>query len=402
MAKQPILERKMTLRQGKEFLMIPGPTNVPDEVLRAMHRPAIDIYDGPLVETTEQCLAGLKKLFRTQHQPYIYAANGHGAWDAALSNTLSQGDRVLVLESGLFATEWGKAAKVMGLDVQLLPGDWHTPVDPNALEKALKEDIGHRIKAILVVQVDTATGVWNDIKRLRTAIDAAAHPALFMVDTIASLGCMPFEMDTWGVDLTLTGSQKGLMTPPGLSFVAVGPKAKAAHATANLRSNYMDWTFRDGPVHYQKYCGTPPEHLLFAFKAALDLIFAEGLENVWHRHALLAEATRRAVEIWSSAGSMDMMVPNKTARSNSVTVVTTNGWEAEKLRTFTREQCGVTIGGTIGDYAGRGFRIGHMGHVNAVMLLGTLSAIETGFIKLGIAHGKGGVSAAMEYLAQSI
>jgi len=392
----------MTLQRGKEFLMIPGPTNIPDEVLRAMHRPAMDIYDGPLVQTTETCLAGLKKLFQTSHQPYIYAANGHGAWDAALSNTLSVGDRVLVLESGLFGTAWGESAKTMALHVEKLPGDWSKPVDPDALEDVLRKDSSHSIKAVLVVQVDTASGVWNDIERLRRAIDAAGHPALFMVDTIASLGCMPFKMDEWGVDVALTGSQKGLMCPPGLSFVAAGPKAREAHASAGLRSNYMDWTFRDGPVHYHKYCGTPPEHLLFAFKAALELIFDEGLEQVWHRHALLAEATRQAIEVWGRAGAMHIMVEDPVARCNSVTVVKATGWGAAPLREFTQNICGVTIGGTIGDGVGEGFRIGHMGHVSAAMLLGTLASVETGFEKLGIPHEKGGVTAAMSALAKAV
>jgi len=388
-----------TLRHGKEFLMIPGPTNVPDAVLQAMQRPAIDIYEGPLVETTDACLAGLKRLFGTKSQPYIYAANGHGAWDAALSNTLSRGDHVLVLESGLFAAGWGRAAEMMGLTVDTMEGSWRAAVDPAALENRLRADREHKIKAILVVQVDTASGVWNDITALRKAMDAAGHPALLMVDTIASLGCVPFHMDDWGVDVALTGSQKGLMCPPGLSFVAGGPRAREAHEKADLRTHYMDWTFRDGPVHYQKYCGTPPEHLLFGFRAALDLIFGEGLEQVWHRHALLAEATRRAVSVWEKAGAVEFNITEPRARSNSVTVVRTRDWDVETLRTFTHDVCGVTIGGTIGDMAGQGFRIGHMGHVNAVMLLGTLSTIELGLAKLSMAEARGGILAAQDYLA---
>lgn len=392
----------MTLRNGKEFLMIPGPTNVPEEVLRAMHRPAVDIYEGPLLETTDTCLAGLKRLFRTEARTYIYAANGHGAWDAALANTLKRGDKVLVLESGRFALGWGEAAGVTGLDVEILPGSWERSVDPARLEERLRRDSGHEIAAILVVQVDTASGVWNDIAALRKAIDAAGHPALFMVDTIASLGCMPFEMDAWGVDVALTGSQKGLMCPPGLSFVAAGPKADKAHESATLRTNYTDWTFRRGPEHYQKYCGTPPEHLLFAFQKALEILFAEGLEQAWHRHALLAEATRRAAAVWAEAGAIGFNVADPHARSNSVTVLRFNEGDAAALRTFTKEVCGVTIGGTIGALSGKGIRIAHMGHVNAVMLLGTLSSIELGFQKLSIAHGRGGVQAAMDYLAGAV
>ncbi|MCL4152473.1 UNVERIFIED_CONTAM: hypothetical protein GTU68_031779 [Idotea baltica] len=392
----------MTLRNGKEFLMIPGPTNVPEEVLRAMHRPAVDIYEGPLLATTDFCLSSLKRLFRTEGRTYIYAANGHGAWDAALCNTLKRGDKVLALESGRFALGWGEAASVAGLDVEILPGSWDRGVDPARLEERLRQDTGHEIAAILVVQVDTASGVWNDIAALRKAIDAAQHPALFMVDTIASLGCMPFEMDAWGVDVALTGSQKGLMCPPGLSFVAAGPKADKAHESATLRTNYTDWTFRQGSEHYQKYCGTPPEHLLYAFQKALEMLFEEGLEQVWHRHALLAEATRHAVSVWAEAGAIDFNIADPHARSNSVTVLRFNEGDAAALRAFTREICGVTVGGTIGDLAGKGIRIAHMGHVNAVMLLGTLSAIELGFKKLDIPHGNGGVQAAMEYLAEAL
>jgi alanine-glyoxylate transaminase/serine-glyoxylate transaminase/serine-pyruvate transaminase len=392
----------MTLRNGKEFLMIPGPTNVPDEVLRAMHRPAVDIYEGPLLETTDFCLSGLKRVFRTEGRTYIYAANGHGAWDAALANTLKRGDKVLVLESGRFALGWGEAAGVTGLEVEILPGSWDRGVDPARLEERLKKDTGREIAAVLVVQVDTASGVWNDIAALRKAIDAAGHPALFMVDTIASLGCMPFEMDAWGVDVALTGSQKGLMSPPGLSFVAAGPKADKAHESATLRTNYTDWTFRQGAEHYQKYCGTPPEHLLYAFRKALEMIFEEGLEQVWHRHALLGEAARRAVAVWAEKGAVGFNISDPHARSNSVTVLRFEEADAAALRAFTKEVCGVTVGGTIGALSGKGIRIAHMGHVNAVMLLGTLAAIELGFKKLGIPHGKGGVEAAMEYLAGAV
>ncbi|WP_289036519.1 alanine--glyoxylate aminotransferase family protein [uncultured Roseibium sp.] len=392
----------MTLRNGKEFLMIPGPTNVPDEVLRAMHRPAVDIYEGPLIETTELCMSGLRKLFRSEGQPYIYAANGHGAWDAALSNTLNGGDKVLVLESGRFALGWGEAGEITGLEMEVLKGDWRLPVNPQAVEDRLRADTDGDIKAVLVVQVDTASGAWNDIAAIRQAMTAAGHDALLMVDTIASLGCMPFEMDEWGVDIALTGSQKGLMTPPGLSFVLAGERAIKAHETADLRTNYMDWTFRNGPEHYEKYCGTPPEHLLFAFRAALELIEAEGLEQVWHRHALLAEATRKAIAVWAEGGVLDMNITDPNGRSDSVTVVRFKGADPAPLRAFTKEVCGVTVGGTIGDLAGQGIRIGHMGHVNAVMVLGTLSAIEMGLAKLDIPHGKGGVQAAIDYLAGAL
>ena len=285
----------MTLASGREFLSIPGPTTVPDEVLSAMHRPAIDIYSGALVEVTTSCLADLRRVFRTEGRVYIYAANGHGAWEAALVNVLSKGDTVLVLESGLFAAVWGDMARVLGLEVEILPGNSRRAVDPAALETYLRADRTGRIKAVLVVQVDTASSAVNDIPAIRQAMDAAGHDALLMVDAIASLATMPFDMDAWRVDVAVAGSQKGLMTPPGLSFVAAGCNALAAHRSAGLRTRYWDWTERDGEQHYQKYCGTPPEHLLFGLRKALDLLFAEGLENVFRRHRLLAEAVRRAV-----------------------------------------------------------------------------------------------------------
>ena len=283
----------MTVAAGREFLSIPGPTNIPDVVLAAMQRPAVDIYSGPLVAQTDTLLADIAKVFRTAGRAYIYSANGHGAWEAALTNVLSRGDKVLVLESGRFALGWGEAATMLGAKVEILPGDFRRAVRPEAVEARLKADAKGEIKAILVTQIDTASGVVNDIKAIGEAVRAAGHSALLMVDTVASLGCMPFEMDAWGVDVAMAGSQKGLMTPPGLGFTAAGPRARVAHKTANMRSPYWDWTLRDGEVHYQKYAGTPPEHLLFALRAALDLLFAEGLEAAFHRHRLLAEATRR-------------------------------------------------------------------------------------------------------------
>ena len=281
----------MTLRAGREFLSIPGPTVIPDAVLAAMQKPAVDIYSGPLLALTSSLLADMSKIFRTEGRSYIYAANGHGAWEAALTNVLSRGDKVLVLESGRFAIGWGEAAKMLGAEVEIFPGDFRRAVRADAVEARLKQDAKGEIKAILVTQIDTASGVINDIKAIGEAIRAAGHSALLMVDTVASLGCVPFEMDAWGVDVAMAGSQKGLMTPPGLSFTAVGARAREAHKKATMRTPYWDWTFRDGEVHYHKYCGTPPEHLLFGLRTALDLIFAEGLENVFTRHRLLAEAT---------------------------------------------------------------------------------------------------------------
>src|SRR5256885_11264664 len=242
-------QTQMSVRAGREFLAIPGPTTVPDEVLRAMHRPAVDIYSGPLLAITDSLLGDLPKLFHTAGRSYIYAANGHGAWEAALTNVLSRGDKVLVLESGRFAIAWGEAAKMLGAEVEVLAGDIRRAVDPHAVEAKLKAD--RSIKAILVTQVDTASGVQNDIAAIGKARDAAGSDALLLVDAVASLGCMPFEMDKWAVDVAMAGSQKGLMTPPGLGFTAAGPRAREAHKKADMRTPYWDWTFRDGEAHYQ-------------------------------------------------------------------------------------------------------------------------------------------------------
>jgi alanine-glyoxylate transaminase / serine-glyoxylate transaminase / serine-pyruvate transaminase len=393
----------MSVRAGREFLSIPGPTVIPDAVLAAMQRPAVDIYSGPLVALTDALLADISKMFRTEGRSYIYAANGHGAWEAALTNVLSRGDKVLVLESGRFAIGWGEAARMLGAEVEVLPGDFRRAVRAEAVEARLKQDAKGEIKALLVAQVDTASGVVNDIPAIRDAIRAAGHGALLMVDAVASLGCVPFEMDDWGVDVAMSGSQKGLMTPPGLGFVAAGKRAREAHQNAGMRTPYWDWTFRDGELHYHKYCGTPPEHLLFALRAALDMLFAEGMEAVFHRHRLLAEATRRAVGTWAEGQAIAFNVSEPEERSDTVTaIVTRNGESAQPLADYCRDKCGVVLGRALGQAEGKGFRIAHMGHVNAPMILGTLSVVEMAMAALGMPHGKGGAQAAVEFLAKSV
>ncbi len=392
----------MTVAKGRELLAIPGPTNVPDAVLAAMQRPAIDIYSGEMIGITDSCLKDLGALFRTKGKVYIYAANGHGGWEAALTNVLSRGDTVLVLESGRFAIGWGEMASMMGVEVEALKGDWRRAVDPSALGERLARDKGHTIKAVLVVQIDTASGVVNDIPAIRTAMTAAKHPALLMVDTVASLGCMEFDMDGWGVDVAMAGSQKGLMTPPGLAFVAANDKARATHKSAGLRTLYWDWTFREGPVHYQKYCGTPPEHLLFGLRKALDLLNDEGLPNAIRRHALLAEATRAAVAKWAEGQVLAFNIANPAERANSITNILVQGRDPKPLLNYTRDKCGVVLGIGLGALEGKAFRIAHMGHTNAPMVLGALGAVEMGLVALGIPHGRGGVQAAVEYLGREV
>lgn len=390
----------MSVANGRQFLAIPGPTNIPDKVLQAMIRPAEDIYAGPMVDLTDSLLADLKRLFGTAGRTYIYAANGHGGWEAALSNVLSRGDRVLVLASGRFAIGWGEMARFMGAEVEILEGSWRAAIDPAAVEARLRRDTGHAIKAIIMVQIDTASGVANDVPAIRRAIDAAGHPALFMVDGVASLACMPFAMDEWGVDVAMSAAQKGLMTPPGLAFVAANDKAHRAHATANMKTLYWDWTMRQGAEHYMKYCGTPPEHLLFGLRAALDMIFAEGLPAVWRRHALLAEATHAAVNVWAEGQALSLNIPDPAQRAPSVTPILCHGVEVEALAGFTREVCGVTLGTGIGALTGQAFRIAHMGHVNAPMVMGTLSAVDMALKALGVPHGTGAVEAAVNSLAR--
>ena len=393
----------MTVRNGRDFLAIPGPTVVPDAVLRAMHRPAIDIYAGPLTALTDSLLADLRTIFRTAGRVYIYAANGHGAWEAALANCLSRGDRALVLESGRFATAWGDMARALGIEVEVLPGSWRRAVDPDAVEARLRADAAGEVKAVLAVQVDTASGTVNDVAALRGAIDAADHPALLMVDAVASLATMPFDMDEWGVDAAVGGSQKGLMMAPGLSFVAAGSRALAAHRSAGLRTPYWDWTARDGEAHYMKYCGTPPEHLLFGLRAALDMILAEGMDAVFRRHRLLAEAVRRAVAVWAEGGAPSFNVEDPAQRADSVTTVRlAEGHDPEALRRYCDERCNVALGFGIGALGDRTFRIAHMGHVNAPMVLGVLGAVEMGLAALDIPHGRGGVQAAIDGLARAV
>ncbi|WP_420101494.1 pyridoxal-phosphate-dependent aminotransferase family protein [Bosea sp. (in: a-proteobacteria)] len=392
----------MTLAHGRPLLAMPGPTNIPDRVLQAMMRPAEELASASITGMTDSILADLKRVFRTTGETFIYAANGHGGWEAALTNVLSRGDKVLVLESGRFAIGWGEMAGMMGAAIEIMPGSWRKAVDPAALEERLRADKAHAIKAVMTVQIDTASGVVNDIPAIRRALDAAGHPALLMVDGVASVGCMPFEMDAWGVDVAMSASQKGLMGSPGLAFVAANAKALAAHESADMRSGYWDWTGRLTGLGYMKHCGTAPEHLLFGQRAALDMIFEEGLEAIWARHAALAAATHAAVEAWSAGGVLGFSVPEPSERAPSVTAILTQGIDPSIITNFTRDICGVSLGLGIGDYAGKAFRIAHMGHLSAAALLGTLGAVELALQAEGIAHGAGGVTAAIASLAQAV
>tara|TARA_B100001123_G_scaffold175976_1_gene201896 strand:+ start:185 stop:1372 length:1188 start_codon:yes stop_codon:yes gene_type:complete len=393
----------MTVSNGRELLVIPGPTTIPDEVLRAMHRPAVDIFDPELVQITDTCTADLKTVFGTSGEIYIYSANGHGAWEAALANVLSSGDEILVLNSGRFAEAWGKMADMMNLGVQVLPQDWRHAVESGDVETYLRDDREGRIKAVLVVQVDTASGVVNDIQAIVAAVRAAGHDALVMVDTIASLATMPFRMDDWGVDIAVGGSQKGLMLPPGLSFVAAGERAWAAHPTAGLRTRYWDWSARHGELHPEKYCGTPPEHLLYGLRCSLDMLLREGLDNVIERHRLLANAVRTAVTTWSEGGALEFNILEPRQRADSVTTVLMDeAYDPVGFRDFCKARCGVIVGGGIGDLRGKALRIAHMGHINAPHILGALGVVELGLIARNVPHGAGGVQKAIEFLGENL
>ncbi len=389
----------MSLAQGREFLAIPGPSVTPDAVLQAMNRPSINIYEGEIVDITQSILRDLRAVARTQARPFIYIANGHGAWEAALTNTLSRGDKVLVLESGRFALGWGEMAAHMGVAVEVLHAQPRRAVDPDAVEARLRADTRHEIKAILVVQIDTASSVWNDIAAIRKAIDAAGHPALYMVDVVASQGCTPFEMDAWGVDVTVGGAQKGLMTPPGLGFCWANDRALAASRSADLRTQYWDWEFRSGPEQYRNFCGTAPIHLLFALRKALDMLLAEGLETAWARHAALADAVRAAVQAWGADGPLEFNALDPRERADSVTTVLTGDADAEGLRMFCQREMGLVLGLGLGEFAGRSFRIGHMGWLNAPMVMGALGATQVGLSACGIRHGAGALEAAAAALA---
>ena len=393
----------MSVRGGREFLAVPGPTTIPDEVLQAMQRPAVEIFSKPLIALTDSLLRDLGRLFATEGRCYIYIANGHGAWEAALSNVLSRGDKVLVLESGKFGLDWGEAAAGLGLQVEVFKGDWHRAVRPAEVERRLRQDRAGTIKAILALQIDTSTGVVNDIAAIGQAVKAAQHEALLMIDAVASLGCMPFAMDAWGIDVAMAGSQKGLMTPPGLGFVAAGKRARDAHRKASLRTPYWDWSVRDGESHYQKYAGTPPMHLMFALRQALDMLFAEGLDNAFRRHHLLAEAVRRTIAVWKKGNVIDFNIVEPAERSETVTtVLMADGFNPNALREYCDSKCGVVLGRGLGPMNGKAFRIAHMGHVNAPMVLGTLGVVETGLRALGIAHGQGGVQAPIDWLSDNV
>ncbi|HEU0222209.1 MAG TPA: aminotransferase class V-fold PLP-dependent enzyme [Paracoccaceae bacterium] len=396
----------MPLSQGRHFLSIPGPSVMPDRVLKAMHRGAPNIYEGEIIELTARAIAGLKKVAGTSGNAIIYIANGHGAWEAALANVLARGDRLLTLATGRFAKGWAEMARGLGAEIELIDFGGRATIDAARVEAALRAR--PEIRAVLMVQTDTASSVLNDVRAVRAAMDAARSDALLMVDCIASLACDEFRMDEWGADVTVAGSQKGLMTPPGLGFVFANDKAMAARRRANCVTPYWDWLPRCNPeVYYQLFCGTAPTHHLYGLDEALKMILGdEGLENVWARHRILARAIHQAVERWGATGPWELNISEPARRSAAVTSIRTGQIDAEALRRHCESEYGVTLGVglSLGSPSAGAreeglFRIGHMGHLNPPMLLGTLGAIEAGMTALGLPHGKGALSAAAAAIA---
>lgn len=392
----------MSLSNGHPYLAIPGPSVVPDAVQRAMHAASPNIYDPALMQDARGIARDLKVVAGTQHDLAMYISNGHGVWEAALVNSCRPGARVVAMSSGHFGEAWANMATGLGLDVDARRFPVGQAVPPEALQQILAEDPDHQIHAVLVVQAETSSGVRNDIAAMGEILRASGHPALLMVDCIASFGADRFEMDAWGVDVMISGNQKGLMMPPGMGFVFLGPRAAAARAQVPSVSHYWDWAPRLVPDElWQYFGGTPPTQHLFGLRAALDMILAEGLGRVWARHATLAQAVWAAVDCWGSAGHIGFNVPDPSARSHAVTGLWVSEQRATPLRQWLEVNTGVTLGIGLGQVPADGhLRVGHMGHVNAHMVLGVLGAMQAELIALDIPHGPGALDAAARVIAE--
>ena len=400
-------EMRKSLASGREHLAIPGPSVLPDRVLRAMHRAAPNIYEGQLIDMTTSIYQDLNSIARNSGDALIYIGNGHAAWEASLVNVLSKGDHVLALVTGRFGQGWVDFATALGINVQVLDFGSQTSVDPAQVAAALQADTQHQIKAVITVQTDTATSVNNDIPSIRQAMDSIGHPALLMVDCIASFACEPFDMDKWQVDVMITASQKGLMTPPGLAIVFIRDTVWPLYEKADLKTPYWDWGPRAKPAFYAaRFCGTAPTHHLYALREALDILLEEEMVHVWHRHHVQATAVWAAVDAWSISGKLQLNVPVLSDRSLVVTCVRTESGLAARLREWCEQESGLTLGIGLslvpgGKPTDSVFRIGHMGHLNPHVLLGTLACIETGLKALGTTDPGDGVQAAMQVIASN-
>jgi alanine-glyoxylate transaminase / serine-glyoxylate transaminase / serine-pyruvate transaminase len=387
----------MTHRPGRHFLQLPGPTNVPDRILRAIDRATIDHRGSEFGELGIECLNGLKTIFQTQNPVILYPSSATGAWEAALVNTLNAGDRVLAFETGHFADLWAKMASNLGLCVDLIPGDWRHGVDTSRVVEKLAGDRDHEIRAVMVVHNETSTGVTTNIPAVRHAIDAAKHPALLMVDVVSSLGSIDYRHDEWGVDVAIGGSQKGMMLPPGLAFNAISARALEAGKRSTLPKSYWRWTEMIANNSKGFFPYTPATNLLYGLREAIHMLQAEGLPDVFARHARLAEATRCAVRQWN----LEMVALDPSEYSNVVTALfVPQGFEEKALRSLILDRFNMSLGSGLGKLAARAFRIGHVGDFNELMLAGTLAGVEMGLHLTGIPHRKGGVSAALDYLTE--
>ena len=396
----------MTVTSGQTYLAIPGPSVIPEAVLRSMHRSSPNIYEGELIEITESLIPDLNYVARSTGQVAIYIANGHGIWEAALSNMVSAGDHVLVLATGRFAHGWAEMAKKMGIAVDILDFGKNRAVDFQVLIEKLNSEPKTKYKSILMTHVDTSTSVKNDIANVRQILDDTKSPALLAVDCIASLGCDRFEMDDWGVDIMVAACQKGLMVPPGIGFVFFNNKAKERQKSLTNVSSYWDWAPRVNPgLYYEYFCGTAPTHHIYGLRTALDMIKSEEIEKTWKRHEILSQAIWAAIDRWSSAGDISLNVKNPSDRSHAVTSIRLGGKNGTRLRHWLQTKSGLTIGIGLGmseaeDPYGDGFvRFGHMGHVNAQMVMALLGTVETGLKAIEYKHGKGALEAASEILS---
>ena len=388
----------MSVQRGWNFLQTPGPTNIPNRILNAMHRPAIEFLGPDFMAFSDKIFSKLKTIFKTEGQPFIYAANGHGAWEAAITNVLAPGNKVLVPETGRFALSWIYMAEKLHINCEILPNDHRQAIRPKDVAERLARDTAHEIKAVLLVHVDTSNGIIADVAGVRAAINEANHPALLLVDTIASLMTVDYGMDEWGVDVTVAAGQKGLMLPPGLSFCAANDRAlDIADQNKTMPRSYWDWRDRlDEKEFYKAYCGTAPEHLLFGLEAAIDMLQEEGFDNVFARHARLARAVHAAVDKWAEAGALEHCAINPDERSNSVTTVLLNDrYDPLELRDICRDRFNIGLGNGMGQFVDNSFRIGHMGDLNETMVYGVLGAIESSLKLAGIPYAPGGVDTAI-------
>ena len=391
------MAKSNSFKAGRHFLQIPGPTNVPDRVLRAMDRAVVDHRGPEFGEISKRVLEKLKTVFKTSQPVIMFPGSGTGAWEAAIVNTLNVGDKVLFFETGEFSIRWKEQAEKLKLDVDMVPGDWRYGVDPNVVAQKLSEDKDKKIKAVFVLHNETSAGIANDIAGIRKAIDSVNHPALFMVDTISSLGSMDYRHDEWKVDVTVGGSQKGLLLPPGLSFNAVSAKALEANKNAKMAKHYWDWKAMIDANKTGYYPYTPATTLIYGLEEALDMLAEEGLDNVFARHAKLAEATRLTVQAWG----LEILCKNPKEYSNTLTtVLLPEGHDADNLRKIILDEYDMSLGASFNKVKGKVFRIGHLGDLNELMLMGVLAGVEMGLKKAKIPYKAGGIMAAIDYLSK--